>query len=187
MKYQKPQLILGLCLLAVLIVLAGAAAMFFGPTGKVNLSAAMIPADAIGSDWSGPSGMVVNDFQASSKSSAEELKIITFLQSQLAPAGVVGAADFAYRQKANPLAQIAIKIYVFQTPELCRKWVQEKYQAPGWEATYKKVAKPGCLCFDALAGKKRIAATGRVLIMADSQAKSEVYLKLLDLYLRRLW
>ena len=186
MKKYRP-LILGMGLLLVLAVCGGAVAIFLPPEDVINLSAVRLPGEAIGREWTGPSGLVVQDFQVLSGDSEDEKKTIAILRAQLAPAGVIGVADFTYRQKGNPLSQVTVKIYVFQSSEQCQKWIQDKYQAPGWESLYRKVKKTGCLCFDSQLDKIRIAATGRVLIMSSSQDHSDIHLKALDLYLKRLW
>jgi hypothetical protein len=187
MKIQKRHQVLAVSLLLVLIVLGAAAAIFLKPGGAIDLSSARIPGEALGRSWSGPSGLALNDFQALAGMSEDEKQAIAVLRSQLEPAGVSGIADFTYRQKGNLLSQAAVKIYVFKTPELCQKWVNENYQGPGWDSTYRKVRKPGCVCFETLVGRKQIAATGRILVMASSQGNSDIHLRLLDLYLRRLW
>ncbi len=160
--------------------------MFFGAGGKVDLLAAKIPAEDMGREWCGPSGIVANDFLALS-GSQEERRQISFLRASLEPAGVAGVADFTYWQKASRLSQVSVRIYVFHTPEQCHQWLQDNCQAPGWEALYRKVDKPGCVCFDDLAGTKRIAATGRIVISASSSGGSNSHLRLLDMYLQRLW
>ncbi len=155
-----------------------------GYTGKV--SALRIDAGALGSDWSGPTGLVVDDFQDVSAFPPEVRQVVEEVKKQVAPHGVVAVADFSYRRKSDTLDQITLRVFVFDTETACRNWWQKKYRFDGWEKFYSVV---GGVPYDALDSKqetKRAISFGNVWMTCGSLKGSGDYLKLLDLTVERV-
>jgi hypothetical protein len=155
-----------------------------GYTGKV--SALRIDAGALGSDWSGPTGLVVDDFQDVSAFPPEVRQVVEEVKKQVAPLGVVAVADFTYRRRSDPLDQITLRVFVFDTERACRDWWQKKYRFDGWEKFYSVV---GGVPYDALDSKeatKRAISISNVWMTCGSLKGSGEHLKLLSLIVEKL-
>src|SRR4030095_2780580 len=69
--------------------------------GKVSMLG--IAASQLGSEWTGPTGLVIDDFKDLSNLSGEDKEVAEEVKKQVAAIGVVQTADFTYRKKLNPL------------------------------------------------------------------------------------
>lgn len=150
---------------------------------EIKLSAIKIPAENIGKKWSGPAGIVIDNFD----SPPEEAKEIAItIKKQVEPFGVIGTADFTYQKKDDPSHQVTIRIFVFKTSGQCQEWMKTKCQFDGWEKKYRKVENPDYICFDSLEIKKRIVALDNFWITAGTIANSDDYLNILNLYIKKV-
>jgi hypothetical protein len=149
-------------------------------TGKI--SSLGIPAAALGPGWTGPTGLVVDDFQNVINCPDELKPVIEELKRSYAPIGVVGCADFTYRKKANPLHQVTLRIFVFDSEESCRDWWKKKYQYAGWENHYTAVQNVPYRALDSAQMTKRAVSFGNVWLTCGTLVQSDDHLKVLDLY-----
>lgn len=155
-----------------------------GYTGKV--SALRVVAGSLGNDWTGPTGLVVDDFQDVAAIPPEDRQIVEELKKQVSPLGVVAVADYTYRKRSDPLHQITLRIFVFDSEKSCRDWWQKKHRFDGWEKLYSVV---GGVPYDGLDSKemtKRIVSMGNVWMTCGSLKKSDDHLKVLDLYVEKV-
>ncbi len=153
-------------------------------TGK--LSALSIPADALGADWTGPSGLVVNDFRDLSNCPIEVLPVIAALKKKYTLIGVLGCADFTYRKKANPFHQVTLRVFVFDSPKSCAKWCEKKYEYEGWEKHYTIVSGVSYKAVDSTQITKRAVWFGNIWMTCHTLTISTDHLRLLDSYLSKI-
>ncbi len=153
--------------------------------GKV--SALKLPATALGQDWTGPTGLVVDDFQqALSKQPVEVKSEIEKLRKLFQPIGIVSVADFTYRKKSKPLSQITLRVFLFKNDAVCKSWWEKKYRYEGWEKHYTVVKG---VPYDAVASTqitKRAVAFGNVWMTCGALDKTEDHIKLLELYINKI-
>ena len=177
-------------LIALLIVLNAAAVVAqdakpaFHFSGKV--SALAVPAERIGSQWEGPTGLVIDDFKDLSGQPEEVKEVAEELKKQVSTIGVVQTADFTYQKKFNALHQVTLRIFVFDSEASCRDWWKKKYQYDGWEK--ENMAVPGLpyQAADSKQMKKRAVALGNVWMTCGTITMTDDHLKVLDLYLDKL-
>lgn len=150
-----------------------------------RLSDLSVPAETLGVGWVGPTGLVIDDIDDPPTTTDELKNVIEGLRKQMRPLGVKGTADFTYRNTADPLGQVTLRVFRFETEEQCRKWMTTKYQFPGWETKYKKLEVDGDLAFDSLEVKKRIICVGRLWITAGSMGNDDTHLKALEVLLKK--
>lgn len=153
-------------------------------SGKV--SALAIPATELGDGWTGPTGLVVDDFSDTSNYPAEVQDLVKALKDQVAAIGVVATADFTYRRKLNPLQQVTVRVFVFDSEKSCRDWWQKKYQYEGWEKHYSVVAGHGHSAVDSKETPKRAVAFGNVWLTSGTLGESKEHVKALDLYIKKI-
>ncbi len=155
----------------------------FAYGGELKVSALAVSAEKIGSDWSGPTGLVIDDINALL---AEAKEMTDVIESQMKPAGVIGLADFTYNKKQGPIQMVTLRVFVFKTEDQCRQWMKTKYQFEGWEKKYKRIEDKNVVGFDSLEMRKRIVAVGPFWITAGSIAENDDHLKILALLLERI-
>jgi hypothetical protein len=172
-----------------LCVLALSASVHAAPDAPVyhgKVSALSVASQSLGKDWTGPTGLVIDDFDDLSNVAREARAIAEALKKQVAPLGVVAVADFTYRRQSDPLDQVTLRVFVFDTEESCRDWWRKKYRAEGWEKAYTVVEGVPYDALDSKETTKRIVALGNVWMTCGSLKKSDSHLKLLDLCLEML-
>ena len=158
----------------------------FANAGEIKVSQLAVLAEKIGADWSGPTGLVVDDIDAPPTLGKDMADVIAGLQKQMKPLGVKGTADFTYRKKSDPVQQVTLRVFAFKTEEQCKQWMKTKYQFPGWEKKYKKIEDKDLTGFDSLEMRKRIVAVGALWITAGTIAENDDHLKILGLLLEQI-
>jgi hypothetical protein len=153
-------------------------------TGKVSKLG--IVAEQLGSEWTGPTGLAIDDFQDLSGYSDDVKEVAEELKKQVAALGVVQTADFTYRKKFNALHQVTLRVFVFDNPESCRSWWKKKYQFDGWEKQYSAVAGLPYSAVDSKDMTKRAVSFGNVWITCGALDKTDDHLKVLQLYLKKI-
>lgn len=151
-----------------------------------NLSSLGISGGALQSDWTGPTGLVVDSFNQLDQFPPAIRPTVEQLKKQLAPLGVVGTADFTYRRKSKPLEQITLRVFQFDSEKSCADWWEKKYRHPGWEKFYKPVEGVLYKAVDSTELPKRAVAFGNMWMTCGSTRKTDDHLELLDLFIRRL-
>jgi hypothetical protein len=101
--------------------------------GKVTVSQLAVPAEQIGADWIGPTGLVIDYIDAPPAAAKDVADVIAGLQKQMKPLGVKGTAEFTYCKKTNPMQRVTLKVFLFKTEDQCKQWMKTKYEFPGWE------------------------------------------------------
>jgi hypothetical protein len=152
--------------------------------GKV--SDLSVPAEKIGDQWTGPTGLVIDDFQKLGDLSDDEKAIAEELKKQVSAIGVIATGDFTYRKKFNPLHQVTLRVFVFDSEQSCRDWWKKKYEYPGWETHYTKVDTVAYSALDSKEAPKRAVSFGNVWVTCGALQMTDDHLKILDLYVRKL-
>jgi len=152
--------------------------------GKVSMLG--IAASQLGSEWTGPTGLVIDDFKDLTNLSGEDKEVAEELKKQVAAIGVVQTADFTYRKKLNPLHQVTLRVFVFDSNQSCRNWWKQKYQFDGWEKYYSAVRGLPYSAADSKETSKRAVAFGNVWITCGALGETNDHLKVLDLYLEKI-
>lgn len=152
--------------------------------GKV--SALEIPAAELGNEWLAATGLVVDDFDDTTKFPAEVKDLVNALKGQVAELGVVATADFTYRKKLSPLQQVTVRVFVFDLEKSCRAWWQKKYQYDGWEKHYRVVPGDKHAAVDSKEMSKRAVAFGNVWLTSGTLGESKEHVKALDLYVKKI-
>jgi hypothetical protein len=123
----------------------------------------LAPAPAVlGKDWVTVAGLVVEDFDDLQSQPAASRPIAAGLKDQLRPLGVSKAADFSFRLPDQPARFVTLRVFVFDTSELCSQWWAKKYRHDGWEKFYQPVAGNAYEAVDSKDAPKRAAAVGNV-------------------------
>ena len=151
-------------------------------TGKV--SALSIPATEIGGEWTGPTGLVVDDLNDFSSHPAEVQAVAKSLKEQ-APPGVNAFADFTYRKQGFPLQQVTLRMFVFDSAEKCSHWWQTKYQYEGWQKHYNPVAGDE-RALDSKETPKRAVAFANVWLTCGSLNDPSAHMEILNQYIKRI-
>lgn len=155
-----------------------------GYTGKI--SALSIPADALGPDWTGPTGLIVDDFQKLDTCPPEVRPMAEVLQKQLSPLGVVGCADFTYRKKSTVFGVATLRLFVFDSDKSCDSWCKKKYGYEGWQQHYTVVDGMFYKAVDSTQVTKRALWYGNLWMTCHTLDKSANHLKVIDLYLNKI-
>lgn len=155
-----------------------------GYTGKV--SDLRIVAGSLGDDWTGPTGLVINDFQDVGTFPPEVRQVVEEMKRQASPLGVIATADFTYRRKSDSFDQITLKIFVFDSEKSRRDWWQKKYRFDGWEMLYSVVSDVPYDGLDSKQMTKRVVSFGNVWMTCGGLKKSDDHLKVLDLYVAKI-
>jgi hypothetical protein len=153
-------------------------------SGKV--SALAVPAERLGSQWTGPTGLVIDNFKDLSDQTEEAKEVAEELKKQVSAIGVVQTGDFTYAKKFNALHEVTLRVFVFDSEQSCRNWWKKKYQYEGWEKEYAAVVGVPYQAVDSKQGTKRAAALGNVWITCGALDKTDDHLKVLDLYLDKI-
>jgi hypothetical protein len=153
-------------------------------TGKV--SALAIPASELGEGWTGPTGLVVDDFADVGKYPADVQDLVEALKTQVSAIGVVATADFTYQRKLNPLQQVTVRVFVFDSEKSCRDWWQKKYQYEGWDKHYSVVPGDKHAAVDSKEMPKRAVAIDNVWLTSGTIGESKDHVKALDLYSKKI-
>jgi len=152
-------------------------------TGK--LSTLSIPGADLGADWTGPTGLVVDDFRDLGKQPADTKAAAESLTEQVTPLGVVAVADFAYRKQSNPLKQVTLRAFVFDSPDKCRQWWEMKYMYDGWQQHY-AVVDGAEQTLDSKEVPKRAVALANVWLTCGSLGADNTHIEILNQYVRRI-
>lgn len=154
--------------------------------GETKLSQLRVPAASVGEGWSGPTGLVIDDIETPPTEPPETKEVAAALQKQMRPLGVKALADFTYRKEKDPLHQVTIRVFLFETSDQCQNWMKTKYQFDGWEKKYKRADRKEYTGYDSLEMRKRIVAFNRVWITAGTVAETDDHVRILDLYVAAL-
>ena len=160
---------------------AKSAVTFAGKVSRLE-----IPAEQLGSEWMGPTGLIIDNFNDLSMYSDEDKAVVEEVKKQVTAIGVIQTADFTYRKKFNPLHQVTLRVFVFESEQSCRNWWKQKYQFDGWEKHYSAVAGLPHDAVDSKETSKRAATFGNVWLTCGALSKTEDHLKVLDLYTNKL-
>lgn len=159
----------------------GAAPQALKFVGK--LSALSIPAEKLFGDWSGPTGLVVDDLNDLSDVPAEQRSLVESTKADFGKIGVVGIADFTYRSKKDAMHQITLRVFVFDSEQSCHAWWKSKYEYDGWEKHYVKVPSVPYKAVDSSQVTKRMVAMGNLWITSGALRKTDDHIKMLDVYI----
>jgi hypothetical protein len=154
--------------------------------GDTKVSELAVPAERIGPDWTGPTGLVIDDIESPPTADKEMAEIIAGLKTQMKPLGVKGTADFTYSRKGDAIQQVTVRVFLFNSEEQCKSWIKTKYEFPGWEKKYKRVEEKNLVCLDSLEMNKRIVSIGRLWITAGTIGDNDDHLRVLSLFLDRI-
>ena len=108
------------------------------------------------------------------------------LAKQIKPLGVKGAADFTYNNKNDPMQQVTVRVFQFNTDEQCKVWMKTKYEFPGWQQKYKRITEKDLTGFDSLEARKRIVCFGNLWITAGTICERDLHLTVLRLFIDRI-
>jgi hypothetical protein len=151
------------------------------------VSALRIPADAIGPAWTGPSGLAVDSLKDFGAQPPDIRPILEDLWKQLSPLGIVAAGDFTYHNRANARAELAVRVFLFDSEYSCREWWAKKFHAAGWERQYRIVSDVPYEAVDNIQSNKRSLMFGNVLITSGSiQDPDNEHLRAADLYVEKV-
>ena len=169
-------------LIAILLCLTLAARGSSGTSGYPGkVSALRIDAATLGGDWSGPTGLVVDDFEDANAFPPDVRPVVEELKKLVSPHGVAAVADFTYQRKSDPLDQMTLRVFVFASEKSCRDWWQKKYHFDGWEKLYNVVDGVPYDALDSKQATKRAISFGNVLMTCGRLKESGEHLKLLTL------
>ena len=154
--------------------------------GDPKVSALAVKAEEIGPDWTGPTGIVIDDIDVPPTIDKETTEIIAGLTKQMKPLGAKACADFTYRKKSNPMQQVTVRVFLFNTEEQCKEWMKTKYEFSGWEKKYRRVQEMDYSGFDSLEMKKRILSAGKLWITSGTIGADDDHLTILGLFLDRI-
>jgi hypothetical protein len=155
--------------------------MFSGKLAEIG-----IPASSLSGDWSGPTGLVVEDLTSIDHLSAEQKKIVKPFSAQARETGVVSLAAFTYTKKSDSRYQVTVRIFIFSTGRHCQEWIEKKYTSESVKKYYKKVSGEKELTFDSTQINKRIVAFGNVWITSGMSAAGQDHIKMLNLYIEKI-
>jgi hypothetical protein len=154
---------------------------FAGKVSKLG-----IPAEQLGSQWIGPTGLVIDDFQDLSSYPDDVKDVVQELKKQVSALGVVQTGDFTYRKKLNPLHQVTLRVFVFDSVASCQDWWKKKYQYDGWDKQYSVVEGLPYSAVDSKDMTKRAVSFGDVWITCGALDKTDDHIKILELYLKKV-
>ena len=152
------------------------------------VSALRIPADALGPDWTGPTGLAVDKLNEFGRQPADIRPILEDLWKQLSPLGIVAAGDFTYHNRSNARAEVAVRVFLFDSEYSCREWWAKKFHGAGWERQYRIVTDAPYDAVDNIASNKRSLRFGNVLITSGSiqDDSGDGHLRAADLYVEKV-
>lgn len=151
------------------------------------VSALRIPADAIGPAWTGPSGLAVDSLKDFGAQPPDIRPILEDLWKQLSPLGIVAAGDFTYHKKSNAQAELAVRVFLFDSEHSCREWWARKFHGEGWDRRYRIVEDVPYDAVDSLHSNKRSLMFGNVLVTsATLENAGDEHLRAADLYVEKI-
>lgn len=122
----------------------------------------------LGEEWVEATGIVIEDFADLLAHPAQTRPVVEGLRKQMEPLGVRKAADFSFRVPDEPLRYVILRVFIFETPELCEQWWEKKYRHDGWDKFYKPVDGVAYSAVDSTELPKRAAAIGNVWMTCQS-------------------
>ena len=152
--------------------------------GKVSTLG--IAADLLGSEWTGPTGVAIDNFNDLSNQPEEVKPVAEELKKQVSSIGVVQTADFTYRKKFNPLHQVTLRVFVFDSEQACREWWKKKYEFDGWEKHYSLVEGAHKAVDSKETTKLAAVCFGNVWMTSGALDKTEDHVKILEAYLKKI-
>jgi hypothetical protein len=152
--------------------------------GKV--SGLKVTAERLGSEWTGPTGLVIDDFNDLSGLSRDEKSAAESLKPQVTPIRVTQTADFTYRKKDNPLHQITVRVFVFDSAKSCLDWWKQKYEFAGADKFYSAVAGVPYRAVDSKELPKRAASIGNIWITSGAAGTGDEHVKIMDEYIAHI-
>ena len=152
--------------------------------GKV--STLKIEAAELGADWTGPTGLVLDDVADPSSAPEEVRPIATELAKTLAPLGCRAAADFTYRKGSDPLDQATIRVLAFDDEAKARAWWDAKFRDGRARGEYRDLEGLGDEALEHGRTARRFVRVGDVVLTAGSLKPGGGHAKILDAYLARL-
>jgi hypothetical protein len=151
------------------------------------VSALRIPADALGPDWTGPTGLAVDSLKEFGRQPPDIRPILEDLWKQLSPLGIVAAGDFTYHHRSNVRAELAVRVFLFDSEYSCREWWAKKFHSEGWERQYRIVSDVPYEAVDNIRSNKRSLMFGNVLITSGSiQDSQNEHLRAAALYVEKV-
>lgn len=158
------------------------------PAYEGPLSALGISGGALPSDWTGPTGLLVDDFDDIGHFPVPVRATVEALKRQLVPLGVTATADFTYRRKSDPLEQITLRVFIFASEQACLDWWNKKYQGPNWQQLYEVVENLPYRAVDSkLQLPKRAVSFANVWMTCGATRETDARQQLLDLYIRKFY
>lgn len=152
--------------------------------GKVR---SLAPAPAVlGKEWVDATGVVIEDFADLLSHPAETRPLVEALRQQMEPLGIRKAADFSFRVPDEPWRFVILRVFVFETPELCAQWWGKKYRHAGWEKFYKPVEDAAYAAVDSTELPKRAAAIGNVWMTCQSNKDPDDHLLVMSACVEKL-
>ncbi len=152
--------------------------------GKVK---SLAPAPAVlGNEWVDATGVVIEDFADLLSHPAETRPLVEALKQQMEPLGVRKAADFSFRVPDQPWRYVILRVFVFETPDLCARWWEKKYRQDGWEKFYKPVEGVAYAAVDSTELPKRAAAIGNVWMTCQSTKDPDDHLSVMNACVEKL-
>ena len=149
-------------------------------TANLTPTTLKLSAKALGDGWTGPTGIVVDSFDAAPPEGMKQAAL-DVMKMQMAPQGIRSVGDFTYRRSDNPLRQVTVRIFIFESEAKCQRWIDTKYRGPGAERRFKKLDADGNTLENAVR-KQRICARGRVWMTCSTTQQNEDHLKFFDSY-----
>lgn len=152
-----------------------------------RVSALRIPAEAIGPAWTGPSGLAVDNLKDFGAQPPDIRPILEDLWKQLSPLGIVAAGDFTYHKPSDARAELAVRVFLFDSEYSCRDWWAKKFHGEGWDRRYRIVENVPYEAVDSIHSNKRSLMFGNVLITSGSLEESgDEHLRAADLYVEKV-
>jgi hypothetical protein len=140
-----------------------------------------IPASIIGEKWNGPKGLVVDTFENLNNSMVKSLK------KTVEPLGVIAMADYTYTDKKNVFNTITIRLFVFETKALRKKFCDKKYYSDEAKKLYKESKKIDYIILDSLQVNKRIIIYDKYFITGSQLlTKGNDHTGILQKYLTKI-
>lgn len=152
-----------------------------------RVSALKIPAESLGPEWTGPTGLAVDNLKEFGRQPPDIRPILEDLWKQLSPLGIVAAGDFTYHNRTNARAELAVRVFIFDSEYSCREWWAKKFHGAGWDRQYRIVPDVPYEAVDTVDGNKRSLMFGNVLITSGSiQDAQNDHLRAAELYVEKV-
>lgn len=154
----------------------------------IRLSELLAAPKELGPGWTGPKGVMVDSFKEELELEQASSTIERLSAYQLGPMGVVGMVDVTYRKsEADGLERtVALRVYLFSSPQKCDTWWKRKLEHPGWEEFYVKIGGKPHRTVDRVAANKRYVSFDNVWMTAFQVDEGKDYRRLLDLLIKKI-